>query len=159
MDCKKVRDMLLTDYLDNELDSQRMVEVDRHLNGCSACREVLEAARAVTLKGGRAFEPDPAVWQGIHERIGAAVNTQHGWLGKIGDALASLLTMPRLALGASFVTALVLFAVLFLKGPSVNGGAAYAYLEEQMTFMDGLRSGEGEVSSGDLNGYAVILED
>lgn len=159
MDCRKVRDMLLTDYLDNELDLSQAAGIERHLTGCARCREVLENVRAVSLKGEREIAPSAVVWQKIRERIEDAESRQTGWLERVGDVLAPLLTAPRLALSASFMAVLVFIAVLFLKGPSGDVGSAYAYLEEQMTVMEELHAGEPEVSNGELNGYVLLLED
>ena len=45
MDCKKVQEILLTDYIDEQLDRSGKQQIEAHLQGCAACREFLTAAR------------------------------------------------------------------------------------------------------------------
>jgi len=161
MDCKKVREWLMTDYLDRALESQRSDEVERHLHGCSACREFLETVKKVAVqpfKNTQALEPDPAVWQRIQERIQAEAERQSGWFGKLADALTPLWRIPQPAFRVAFVALLIGGVVLVASWPSAYVDPAYAYIEEQAAFMDELEAGDPEVFNGDFNDYETVFE-
>ncbi len=74
MNCKKIRDLILTDYRDGELSPSMKKKVDGHLEGCAACREffrtvqeaVIAPFQTVSLKA-----PPEFVWYRIKDKIAA----------------------------------------------------------------------------------------
>ena len=161
MECKKIREKLMTDYLDNELEPQQGIEIDRHLEACADCRELLETVRESTVipfKEAREVQPDPVVWQRIQQRILAEKEPLAGWIDQVRDFLRPLLVMPRPVFRAAFVTALILMIVVFAKWPSDYSHPAYSYIGEQMNFLGELRAGNTELLGGELNGYDQALD-
>lgn len=53
---------LVSEYLEGQLDTARRVEVEVHLQGCSACREVVEDVRHALALCESAEELEPAPW-------------------------------------------------------------------------------------------------
>lgn len=56
MKCKKIQDIIITDYIDNELDGKARAVIHCHLAACKACREFLGSLTAV-VKPFRDAEP------------------------------------------------------------------------------------------------------
>ena len=161
MECKKIQERLMTDYLDNELEPQQCIEIDRHLAACADCRELLETVRLTTVapfKEAREVRTDPVVWQRIQEKIFAEKESSAGWMDPIRDFLRSVLIMPSPVFRAAFVTALILMIVVFAKWPSDYAHPAYTYIGEQMNFLGELRAGNTELLGGELNGYDLPLD-
>ena len=72
MKCSKYRDIIITDYVDGELDEREKQEIDRHLQDCAACRAFAAAVSAVTLETLRKATPEepPAfLWTRIQSRL------------------------------------------------------------------------------------------
>lgn len=72
MDCSKFRDIIITDYVDGELDEREKQEIDRHLQDCAACRSFAAAVSAVTIEPLRKTTPEepPAfLWTRIQSRL------------------------------------------------------------------------------------------
>ena len=67
MKCADTRDMLLADFVDDELPADKKVLIDRHLEGCASCREFLSAVRAVDSE--LAVPAAPALPQGVWDNI------------------------------------------------------------------------------------------
>ena len=135
MDCEKIRQWLITDYLDSELDQKRSVETEHHLKVCSACREFVEAVRkaAVTpFKNTERLCPDPAVWQRIQGQILAEKERSAGRFGNLADLLAPLQRVSLPVFRVAFATALIVTVVVVARWPSGYTDPAYAYIGEQM---------------------------
>ena len=162
MECKKVQDRLITEYVDKELSSDENAEVERHLTECPDCREFLGAVQrssVVPFKEAGDMRPDNVVWQKIQEKIEAERARSENWFGKLADALIPLLRMPQPVFRTAFVTALILVVVVLAKWPSSYADPAYGYISEQMTFMSGLRAGNTDLMNGDLKNYDAVLEE
>jgi anti-sigma factor RsiW len=161
MECKKVRDRLITEYMDKELALAMNTEVERHLTACPDCREFLGAVQKTAVipfqKAGE-IQPDSVVWQRIQEKIEAESSRSEHWLGKLADifVLRSPFAMPLVRV--AFVTVLILGIVVLAKWPSRYADPAYSYLSEQMTFMGELKSGNPDPMNGDLKDYDAVFE-
>lgn len=81
MNCEQIRE-LLAGYQDGELDNERRQRVERHLEGCTECREdlaQLEKVKEVTAKvqyNDLPLEVWEGYWQGIYRRIERGL----GWI-------------------------------------------------------------------------------
>jgi anti-sigma factor RsiW len=62
---------LLDGYHDGELGSLERIRVDRHLAGCSACRDELASLAQLggLIRGAVGREPEPDLWDAIAERL------------------------------------------------------------------------------------------
>ncbi|MFH1360354.1 MAG: zf-HC2 domain-containing protein [Candidatus Omnitrophota bacterium] len=72
MNCKIVKDYLMTDYLDNEMNAALKEQVEQHLVSCAACRDfeatLVETAREPFKDVGE-IKPPQDVWQNIQSTI------------------------------------------------------------------------------------------
>ncbi len=66
MTCQKAQ-RYISEYVDGALDSRRAAGLERHLEGCAACREVLEDFRAMKIAASElpVTEPGDDVWSRI----------------------------------------------------------------------------------------------
>ncbi len=115
----------LSEYLDGELPADQVARLEGHLQGCVACRRVLDDLRAVVDRAGRLEErpPERDLWPGIAARMGLAASRGAGgaepagrrWArrlgraaprhGKAGERRFSF-TLPQLAAAAVALMAL-----------------------------------------------------
>ena len=74
MDCVEAKD-LVHFYIDQELDLLRVVDVDKHLQSCAACRELYDRQRALrsTLKREASYHRAPPE---LRERLRFAIRAQ-----------------------------------------------------------------------------------
>lgn len=132
---------LLSAYLDGDLDDDVRERVERHLGGCTRCREVLGDLRAVVSRARRAGElrPPRDLWPGIAEALRSS-----GPLSNEGsEAEAGVIELPtasrrpvalalspaRLAVavaGLVLVTVGVTWAVVSTTVPAVEAPVAEA---------------------------------
>jgi anti-sigma factor RsiW len=161
MECKKVRDQLITEYADEELASDKRLVIDQHLAACPDCREFFVAVQKTTVTPFReaaTLKPDDVVWQRIQERVAK----KESWGARFWermDIFISRFPLPVPLMRAAFVTALILVAVVLARWPSGYVDPVYGYMSEQMTFMEELGAGNTDLMNGDLKDYDVMFNE
>lgn len=130
MRCKKIEELLKSDYLDGELKPKEAEFLNRHLKGCGSCRKLEEG-----LQAQRAFfrqvkpqEAPQRVWHNISnavaaERLNQEAVSQAGFFTRLKDAL--LVSHPRFALASAFAVMILIavFAGTFMQKRAIPGVA------------------------------------
>lgn len=161
MQCKSVREKLLTDYLDGQLSAKEKSRIEGHLGGCSDCRAFLETVRKTAVapfKDTGEMVPDPRVWDRIEAGIEAEQVRSSGGFWKTLDRFLERLPVPVPVTRAAVAGALILLGVVLVNWPSSYAEPVYNYMSEQMAFMGELGSGNTDLLNGDLKGYETFLE-
>lgn len=143
MNCKKIRELIITDYMDQELSKSMQEEVQTHLKTCSGCRVFEQAILkkiSEPLRKIEALKPPEIIWQRIQEAIDEEESVQYSpsLLGRIYDFLkgAVVRRKPAFALSSAFVV--ILITVLFLWGPFYRQWAVGGYLVQQSEVMQSM---------------------
>lgn len=96
--CEEFRDLVLTDYIDGELDEKTKGRLEGHLRACAHCREFADEAKARLVvpfvRAPRAAVPED-LWRSIEQNIANEIEEARpviNWAGR----LAQLFTLPRL---------------------------------------------------------------
>ena len=72
MNCKRARELIVTDYLDKEIDTTVKDEVDKHLIGCRGCAKFAEAATSISdglFRDAHHLKPPEYVWRRIRDAV------------------------------------------------------------------------------------------
>jgi hypothetical protein len=143
MDCKEIRDIIITDYADNRAGA-KAGEVELHLSGCAKCRSFKEALMSGVvgpLRNTAQVKPPEALWYKVRagvERLQDAEN-----IFDFGNIMSSFL--PRWANIAAIVSLMVVtsFAGSFF---------AHNYWEKQSTQSASVVAEESDsLALGELN--------
>lgn len=160
MKCNQIQDLILTDYLDGQLDEKKGAIIEKHLTVCACCRELVDATRKgvlapfSTVKG---IEPPGFLW----ERIKDAIITEQQsnryyqpWVEKV----RKWVFLPRIAVVAPIVTILILIGVMMpLKVTHQQN--TQTKVQEQVAYLAFLTEETStEVLSGS-NGFGTLLEE
>jgi anti-sigma factor RsiW len=162
MECDKVQDRLMGEYVDKELGPEEYREVERHMASCLDCQEFFEGVQksaVIPFQRAGEMQPDGVVWQRIQEKIEAEPVRFGNGFGKLAEAMALLLRIPQPILRVAFATALILGVVLLAKWPVSYTGPTYGYISEQMNFMSGLKAGNTDLLTGDLKDDDAVFEE
>ncbi|MEI8176500.1 MAG: zf-HC2 domain-containing protein, partial [Candidatus Omnitrophota bacterium] len=74
MNCKKARELIITDFLDSEIHERERSRLEAHIGGCYDCTEYARAARAAAVEPFDAViktVPPERVWRGVLKNITA----------------------------------------------------------------------------------------
>ena len=118
--CEKFRDLILTGYVDNEIDKETREQVDSHVRVCPECREFaqeVEKNLVAPFKSLGHEEVPGDVWSAIKDRIEQG-DSSSDKVKILIDRWMEFFSFPRLAtVVASFVVlVLVGFAVMRYQG-------------------------------------------
>lgn len=91
-ECKKIKDLILTDFVDGELDVSIKGKVDTHLLACSECRKFtqeVESQLVAPLQGVKRQPVPDHLWSLIKDRIeseGVPAERSGSPIGRLFDA-------------------------------------------------------------------------
>ena len=154
--CKEFRDIILTDYLDGELDKDVQIRLAAHLDVCVQCREFVKEARAQLVvpfaKAPRAGVPED-LWRSIEQNIAEESEEARPAVNWI-DRLAQSFALPRLA---PVILSFILFiaaGVWLLSGrqdTQIAGNDPGEYVAYVVDSVD-------ELAQTDTNGFGTSIE-
>jgi predicted anti-sigma-YlaC factor YlaD len=114
MKCDKVRDILITDYIDGEASQSVCVEIEKHLKACKNCKEFYATVKkeaVLPFAGAEDIAPPEEVWNNIKVRI-----TQERQTFDVIGALNSFKERFFIPKPALAMVSLLLFIVIGLSG-------------------------------------------
>lgn len=140
MNCKKVRDLVITDYIDQETSGSVQKEIQAHLKVCAGCRVFEQDLREKVsdpLRKVQAARPPESIWQRVQEAIEEEEAAQQSlsFLRRVLDFLAGTVFKPRPVVVFSSALMVILVTLLFMQGPFYRQLAVKTYLREQSDYM------------------------
>jgi len=133
MNCKRIQELILTDYLDDEINKE---SIDQHVANCKECREFLALAKKVTIEPLKNAKKDhlsrDVIWSRIQDEIRKEENcaneyySEPNFLEKLKNAM--FLPKPVLALSA--------FAVLVVAVLVLNFSAKQLQLAKNISIIN-----------------------
>jgi predicted anti-sigma-YlaC factor YlaD len=150
MNCKDIKDLILTDYLDGEMNEEEKMRIEEHLARCPDCKEFSINARETVMrlfKEPERISPPEYLWRRIKETILTEERKKVPFVAKIFERLKGLLYIPKPAL--AIVTVLVLIiAVGTMATIRVNNQERLqAGIQEQIEYFDYLSESSGGTSA------------
>ena len=112
----------LSEYLDDELNATERQQLERHLEECGACREILAELKAVVVRAGQLEdrEPDYDLWPGVREAIASRKVVELDSRRK--PARRFSFSMPQLVAAAAALVLVSSGAAYLLTKPFLNQG-------------------------------------
>lgn len=155
MKCERIQEIILTDYLDQELDSRYTKEIELHLADCPSCREFLAISRQTTAEPFAMLKDAPisekVLWNKIKADIAPSFSKpQTDFLSRLKE----LLSFPRIAFLLPVLMFLIIWSGFFFR-PQTPQLAQTQRQEETFDFTD-----EYLVSQDDeTEGYGSDIEE
>ena len=124
--CDQIRSVLLTDYIDNELDKNARKKIEEHLAACPECRQIVGPARddisVISNAGARKKIPSD-LWQAVVKGIEDEKRVKNPAMDFV-RGITQIFTVPRLVPALAGMILLVLSVSFFLytRQVSRNGG-------------------------------------
>ena len=100
MDCKKIQEYIITDYIDDQMGDKQKSLIDQHLAHCHVCEEFLISLKngAVNpFRIGQKFVPDEFLWSRIKRTIEEVQERQEGkgFIPDFWEKLRFVFYIPR----------------------------------------------------------------
>ncbi len=120
MNCKKIQELLVTDYLDGELSTTILDSIKQHMDSCIHCRQFEQETQRIMLpfEKARYIEPPTRVWKGVREKIIAEqMLPQDSLFACLVERLREFLFIYRQPVFATIALTVVAFALIFIHMP------------------------------------------
>jgi len=118
MQCRKIQELLKTDYLDGEVNQKQEQEIKEHLGRCPKCRQLeeeLQSQRALFQKA-KQLEAPEGVWHNIRDAIiREGLNEEESLSVGVFERLRNYLFAPKPAFVLATTLAVAIFFA-FLAG-------------------------------------------
>ena len=148
MNCAKIREFLMTDYIDGEAGEKTRATVMNHIASCDSCRRFELELKEKAITPFKFVERQSApsyVW----ERIKDGIRNE-----PLPSPRPAFVWRLKPAFALSAVAALVLAAVIFTRAPFSGNGTVSAYLAEQAEFMV-----NPSANGSDISGFGTSIEE
>jgi anti-sigma factor RsiW len=158
--CKIVQDLILTDYLDGQLDAKQEKNVEEHLAQCRQCREFAAAARKVTIDpfaNARKIDTPEFLWSRIKDSILAEQQEEKTCaLADFWQRVESFFRVPLPVLARS--TIIVLILIIGTVAQLTFNHKRSARAQEQVDYFGYLADDSGDVTLNGNNGLGTLIE-
>ena len=155
MRCKRVKELLLTDYIDDEVGISLKEEFDKHIEDCQACMTYkinIDKGLSPLFEQAKAESPQDEMWQNIRPRI---IQGNQKSTSKI-FALNFFLRKGVFAFAT--VAALLFIIISFHIANNNQLAATNKFLLEEGSFLYSLSSSNGQESFNNAD-FGTIIEE
>lgn len=140
MKCEKIREIILTDYLDGQLGRSGQEDIALHLSQCPACSAFALKAKQATIEPfaqHQPCEPPADLWQEIKSALGP--KQERSALKTWAENLLRIIFQPRPIFALSSTLAVILIGLVLIGSPQffhrlANQRSAETYLQDQAEF-------------------------
>jgi predicted anti-sigma-YlaC factor YlaD len=161
MKCTKIKELILTDYLDNQMDKASQNKLEEHLAGCLSCRKLEEKVRQSIqqpFNQAKRITPPKYLWPRIKETLAAQETDSRPAFSPLKQTWEAIFAVRKPALVLASALIIVILAVGSLRLSEQAQKAEVAdYLTEQVAFLLDLGEEETKGSVSDYDDLDRIL--
>lgn len=163
MKCKKIKELILTDYLDGQMDEEQKKQIEKHLASCVHCKEYELVTRKTVIEpfsNTERLNPPEIIWHKIKEQI--EEKQQQELSSPFADLIRrikSLLYVPKPALAVATIVIVSLITVTIIRLPSKNQEIVKVSPENQVECVNYLISVFNQDSLDENNDFGTSIEE
>lgn len=153
MNCKKIKELILTDYIDNQMSDEDKIRLDIHFAHCHGCKEFFETVKRTLVEpfaNAKKIEPPEFIWHRVKEAIIAKQQKKLSFVAGILEKLKFVFSIPKPALALS--SGMVLFLIVMLT-------ATLKFSDNETLENNGEEQAEYSTYSIDLPASALLNND
>ncbi|GAX60953.1 transmembrane transcriptional regulator [Candidatus Scalindua japonica] len=123
MKCEQVKELILTDYLDGQMEKAKKTQLEEHLTTCRDCREYELLTRTTVVEPFYNIEkhnPPEATWNKTREQIIVEQQMHNNSIADLFNRVKTLFYFPKPAFIAATVVVLFAVATTVIKFPLEN---------------------------------------
>lgn len=157
MNCERIQDLILTDYLDDQMDKSQKKYLEEHLSNCPQCMEFLQTVRKAAvepLRNAEKLNPPASIWSNVEESILAEQQGKTNVLVNFFEKLGWGTPIPRPA----FALASVIVLVLLVGTMTEYKIQQEASTKEQIEYLDSLANPSEGLSDNGGQGFDTSVE-
>lgn len=157
MNCRKIQELLMTDYIDGEEDAKMRSSILQHLYACDKCRKLEESLKQKAvdpfLEAEKRYPPD-YIWKNIQNQIVEEASAPEKIKADIGGRLSDIFKTLKPAFIVPAVAVAVLAIILIVGASLIDEGRLDTYMTEQAEFIINL-----DANGIDAGGLGTSIEE
>ncbi len=163
MKCKKIKELILTDYPDGQMDEEQKKQIEKHLASCVHCKEYELVTRKTVIEpfsNTERLNPPEIIWHKIKEQI--EEKQQQELSSPFADLIRrikSLLYIPKPALAVATIVIVSLITVTIIRLPSKNPEVMKVNPEKQIECINHLISVFSQDSMNGNKDFGTSIEE
>ena len=160
MNCKKIRDFIMTDYADSELNKSLDKQIRQHLDTCASCRQFensLKQSAINPLRKRVEVKPPDYLWYRIKDKIESR-KLKSIFISTF-ENICSVFSFRKPVLAVTTIVLVFLITVLYIQLPVNNGSDVSGYLGEQVEFLAYLDYDQVEGLNGNGLDFGTTIEE
>lgn len=163
MNCREIRDSLLTDYLDKQLNVSMETKIEMHLRECVDCRAFLEEVKQTVIEPFKQNDniaiSQEAVWQNVKEQIEEEKAKQRSFgLEVFLEHVKGWFVSPKPVYVLTMLLIVVLTTVMFGRKPQQEVANKILIEEETAEYMASLDEEDENMALDEDSGYGTAIE-
>ncbi len=162
MNCKKVKELILTDYLDRQVNEEQKKQIEKHLASCVNCKEYELAARKTVIEPFNKTErvnPPEEIWHKIKGQVEEEQKELANPFTDFIHRIKSLLYVPRPVLAVPTIVIVLLIVVTIIYLPSKKQETLEVNPESRIESINYMMSVFNQDSMDEDNGIATDIEE
>jgi predicted anti-sigma-YlaC factor YlaD len=144
MNCKRIQELIVTDYLDGEAPGSLRAKIESHVSACAGCRAFEQSVRRNEDLLSRNFhpvQPPEEVWRNVRAAVSAEDTAEAPvFLERVLDLIRGSFFVRQPAYAFATVFTVLLVAVVVLGSPLRRQMLVKDYLSQKSAFMVALNS-------------------
>ena len=152
MNCKRIKELITTGYIDKELDEKLMKDIEAHLkvcHGCGAFEELLRKAAVEPFKNAQEIKPPAYLWKRIRENIEKEGGIREQWVFSI----------PRPVFAATAAIAVCVILMIVLSATLNSHKQLDNYIQDQGEFLSNLDPSSRNSLTNNHSGFGTTIEE
>ncbi len=154
MNCKRIQELIITDYSDGEISPELRREINDHLKVCEKCRQFKESIDKIAVgpfKNSRRLTPPDLIWERIKDNIVYENNRRaESSLSKLYSSLRAVFIFKKPVFAFAIIIMVIVVAAVFMKSRYDNN-TVENYLKEQYDFIAYLDADTSPGNAGFMN--------
>jgi len=162
MRCEKIKELILTDYIDNEMSDEEKSRLSIHFANCHGCKEFFETVKNTVVEpfaNVKRIEPPEFIWPRIKEAIIAKRQKPLSFVDSCLEKLRSFFPVPHSVLAVSTITALFLIVILTSTLKFGNNEVLVNNGEDQSEYSIYSMDTPASALSNNDAGYGTLVEE
>jgi predicted anti-sigma-YlaC factor YlaD len=160
MNCKKIQEFIITDYIDGQMGDKQKSLIDQHLVHCHACKGYLDSIKNEVVNpfvNAPKDVPDEFLWPRIKQTMEEQQHVGKSFIPDFWERLRSAVHIPRPAFALATVATLI-FVVGTTGQLMVNSQMMKIKGQEQVEYLSSLIDEPVEIAANNGNDFGTPIE-
>ena len=138
MNCERIKGLIMTDYIDGEMNAKLRRKVVAHIIACGQCKQferILRQTAREPFEQFKPLKPPESVWEGVKAAVSSPDVNAGSFYQNLWNGLCAVFVFPKARFAAVTFALVVFVGAIFMRMSIVNKSAINRHIGEQIIFL------------------------